>query len=478
MITKYSSLILSLFLLFSCTMSPDDNASEDTSYLEPTLLNGTSGNPIITHMYTADPTARVFNGRIYVYASHDLDEQRGYDMVDYHIFSSDDMVNWQDHGEALNAKDMNWVDKLYAPDCVYNENTGKYYLFFPNGGNNIGVAVSDNPAGPFHDLLGSPLITRDYGNSSVPWLFDPNVLIDDDGQAYLYFGGGMPGTGDNARGIRLNETFTGFTDSAATTIPAPGFFEAAFTYKRADKYYFTYSTNGEDNQGIRIDYLMSDNPMTGFEYIGTVIDNPPENQGNNNHHSIVDYQGNTYVFYHNRKLALSQGLTSGYQRSITFDRLNFDENGRITPTRMTNGVEVQLKNVDAFSTIEAELMAAQYGIEVSNILENGEKTGASLSHIDNRDWTALSRVDFGEGAETFIARVFSVESDGNIEIWIDGGEKNGGELVGVCNIPAGETWSEVSCSIESLVGIHDLYLIYKGRDQQKDMFLLDQFRFE
>jgi len=471
-------LLISILLISACTQSPTTYNTQIPTHLIPALLDGTSRNPIITHIYTADPTARVFDGRIYVYASHDLDDQRNYDMIDYHIFSSDDMVNWQDHGIGLHVDDIRWADKLYAPDCVYNEKTGKYYLFFPNGGSNIGVAVSDNPAGPFTDELKRPLITRNYGNSAVPWLFDPNVLIDDDGQAYLYFGGGMPGTGDNARVIRLNEDFTGFVDSAATTIVAPDFFEAAFTYKRNDKYYFTYSTNWENDHAIRIDYLMSDNPMTDFEYRGTVIDNPPGNQGNNNHHSIVDYQGNTYIFYHNRKLALSRGDHDGYQRSITFDRLSFDENGLITPTKFTNGTEEQLKNVDAFSTIEAELMAAQDGIKVSNIIENEEKTGATLSQIDDGDWTAVSQVDFETGAEQFHARVFSREEGGSIELWIDGGKNNGGTRIGVCKVPASGNWADISTSVDEISGVHDLYLIYKGRKLKEDMFLLDSYRFE
>lgn len=481
-------LLLTALFIFACRNSPDTNSVITTSpetystqipsYLVPTLLDGTSKNPIITHIYTADPTARVFDGRIYIYASHDLDDQRNYDMIDYHIFSSDDMVNWQDHGIALHAGDIRWADKLYAPDCVYNEKTGKYHLFFPNGGSNIGVAVSDSPAGPFVDQLKRPLITRNYGNSAVPWLFDPGVLIDDDGQGYLYFGGGMPGTGDNARVIRLNEDFTGFLDDAATTIVAPDFFEAAFTYKRENKYYFTYSTNWENGHGIRIDYLMSDNPVTGFEYTGTVIDNPPGNQGNNNHHSIVEYQGNTYVFYHNRKLALSRNDHDGYQRSITFDRLTFDENGLITPTKFSNGTEVQLKNVNAFNTIEAELMAAQHGIKVSNILVNEEKTGASLSHIDDGDWTAVSKVDFGTGATQFHARVLSTEEGGKIELWVDGGRDNGGTLLGTCKVPSEGNWVDIQSSIEKVSGIHNLYLIFKGRKVKEDMFLLDHYHFE
>ena len=116
-------------------------------------LSGLARNPIISHVFTADPSARAFEGRICVYASHDLDDQAGYDMLDYHVFSSNDLVNWQDHGVALDVDDISWARRLYAPDCAYSEVTGKYYLYFPNAGSNIGVAVSDSPSGPFVDAF-------------------------------------------------------------------------------------------------------------------------------------------------------------------------------------------------------------------------------------------------------------------------------------------------------------------------------------
>src|SRR4030042_947275 len=291
----------------------------DLTHLKPDLLDGTTRNPIITHVYLADPTARVFEGRVYLYASHDLENAKNYNMYDYHVFSSDDLVNWQDHGVVLDAGTF-WASSLYAPDCVYDNANKRYLLYFPNGGSNIGVAVSDRPSGPFQDALGKPLISPSYPGAKVPWCFDPGVLIDDDGQAYLYFGGGMPKTGDNARVIRLNKDMISLKDEAATTIIAPDYFEAPFVIKRKGKYYFTYSTNWENGHGIRIDYMMSDNPMTGFTYKGVVIDNPPNHRGNNNHHSLVEYKGAWYVFYHSRNLAISRGIKGEFQRSVNFER--------------------------------------------------------------------------------------------------------------------------------------------------------------
>ena len=223
-----------------------------------------AGNPIVSHKYTADPATIVVDDRLYIFCSHDLDYQTDYDIIDYTLVSSDDLVNWTDHGEVFKVPDdASWATKAYAPDCIYRN--GKYYLYFPDGGDRIGVAVSDNVTGPFVDALGGPLVSRSMPNCDVTWCFDPGVFIDDDGQAYLYFGGGGPG---NARVIKLNEDMIS-TEGEAVTIDAPEYFEAPYMHKYNGKYYFSYSTNW-DTTAARIDYMMSDNPMTGFEHVGTI----------------------------------------------------------------------------------------------------------------------------------------------------------------------------------------------------------------
>lgn len=452
----------------------------DMSYHAPELLDGTTRNPIITHVFLADPTARAFEGKIYLYSSHDRDDATVYNMNDYHVFSTDDLVNWQDHGIVLKAGDL-WAGSLYAPDCVYDEASDSYYLFFPNSGNNIGVAVSDNPAGPFKDPLGKALIDKKYPGADVEWCFDPGVLIDDDGQAYLYFGGGMPESGNNARVIRLNEDLISKKDKSAAVIPAPDYFEAPFVFKKDEKYYYTYSTNWENGHGIRIDYMMSDNPMTGWEYKGVLIDNPPNNHGNNNHHSVVEYQGEWYVFYHSRNLAISQGNMDEHQRSVNFEKLSFTENGEIIEAEFSDGDIEQLKNVNAFDRIEAELLAAESGVEIIDIYESGEKTGVALTDLHDGNWSAVSRIDFGEGADTFIASIATEREGGKIELWIDGGEQNGGTLIGSCEIPNTgvlKNWQKVSCDIARIEGVHNLYLVYKGPLHYKTLFLFDYYFFE
>jgi arabinoxylan arabinofuranohydrolase len=420
------------------------------------------GNPIITHIYTADPTARAFNGRVYVYASHDEDTQRGYEMIDYHVFSSDDMANWQDHGVALRAKDIPWAKYFWAPTCVFRD--GTYYLYFPNGDKSIGVATSKTPYGPFKDALGKPLIDRTTpGGEDVSWIFDPDVFIDDDGQAYLYYGGGRKG--ENARIIKLKENMIE-TEGSAVKIAAPHFFEASFIHKRNGLYYFSYSTPAYHKR-YSIDYMMSTNPVTGWEHKGTVLGNPPDNFGNNNHHSIMEFEGKWYMFYHNRRVAGRNGV----QRSINVDRLYYNEDGTmqtVIPTRI--GIE-QLKNVDAFARNEVETFQKQKGIET----EGDPANGVWVTFQESGDWIRISKMDFGRGAGSFMIHAASETEGGAIEIRLD---RENGPLVGTCSITntgGSQAWQTFSCDIVNAKGVHDVYFCFKGG--AGPLYNLDWYRF-
>jgi len=180
--------------------------------------------PIVSYRYLADPGALVYNGRVYIYCSNDDDnvvEEEGYDMRSIVCVSSSDLKNWTDHGIVFQVpEDASWSQNSWAPSPA--ERDGKFYLYFGNGGSAIGVAVADSPIGPFTDAVGSSLV-----NSSTPgvlpadniWIFDPMTFIDDDGQAYMYFGGNGE---DNLRIIRLNEDMVSL-DSAATQFHVPYF---------------------------------------------------------------------------------------------------------------------------------------------------------------------------------------------------------------------------------------------------------------
>jgi arabinoxylan arabinofuranohydrolase len=452
-------------------------------YITYSGLNGTAKNPIISHIFTADPSAKVFDGRVYIYTSHDLDTQTSYNMKDYHVFSSDDLVNWQDHGVIIHANDVDWANSLYAPDCVKSPVNGKYYLYYPDSGSGVGVAVSDTPDGPFVDALGEPLVDSSTpGAEDVDWIFDPMCFVDDDGEVYLYFGGGMPDTGDNARVIRLNSDMISLKDAEATVIAAPDYFEAPFMHERDGVYYFSYSTNFADHAAA-IDYMTSDNPMTGFTYRGTILPNPPGNNSDNNHHSIFELDRSWYIVYHNRKLANRDGY-SNYQRSITLDELTYNLDGTIVQVTPTDGSVAQLKNLDPFTTIEAEMIADQRGIETADMTTGTAPLGVYVTDISDKEWIGYSRLDFGTGATGFRARIATDYNGGGvIDIYIDGCDlftDRPGTLIGSCtvNTTGGqETWVEESCAITETTGIKDVYLRFRGTEGET-LFNLDSFVFE
>lgn len=422
----------------------------------------TADNPLVSHVYTADPAARVFNGRMYVVTSHDLDTQANYDMTDYTLFSSDDMVNWRDHGIVFDVRrDAPWANLAYAPDMIYRN--GMYYLYFPNGANGIGVAVSNTPTGPYTDPLGRALVSRSTPNANVQWLFDPGVFIDDDGQAYLYFGGGAPG---HARVIRLNSDMVS-TSGSAITLDVPNFFEALYMHKRNGIYYLSYSTTPET--GMRIDYMTSSNPTSGFTYRGTVLPNPWQNN-NNNHHSILEYNGQWYIFYHNRAVSNERGA-SGYQRSINVDRLFYNSDGTIQQVSNGPAGVPKLKNVDPSVRNEAETIDNEQGIETE-----GPPTGTrNLAFIENGDWVQISNVDFGAGYGGFEAGVASAANGGTIEIILDSLNNAPLGRVNVGSTGGWQNWQTVSASIGSATGLHNLYLRFSGGSGY--LFNVDWWRF-
>lgn len=301
------------------------------------LLAGTfsfSQNPFITHMYTADPSARVFNDTLYVYPSHDEDNAEWFDMKDWHVFSTTDMKNWTDHGKAFSLDDISWADTMaWAPDCI--ERNGKYYFYYPVEQSKIGVAVSDKPYGPFKDLLDSALINiNSKGVVCNRDFIDPGVFIDDDGQAYLYMGQLV------VNAIKLNEDMISYDGKVHLLEGTPDFFEAIWMHKYKGKYYLSYvGKSGE------IKYCIGDNPLGPFEYKGVILEKM--NSGTN-HHSIVEYKGQWYMFYHNSDLYFKnhpevekmfgwqEGGIHPFRRSICFDKLYYNEDGtiqKVIPTK-------------------------------------------------------------------------------------------------------------------------------------------------
>ena len=336
---------------------PEDNIDHiDFKALNKKALSA----PLVTHIYTADPSAHYFNGKIYIYPSHDIDAGEAFDdlgshfaMEDYHVISMDSIDSKAvDNGVALHVDDVPWAkQQMWAPDA--NEKDGKFYLFFPakdyEGIFRIGVAISDSPTGPFK---AEPKAIE--GSFSI----DPAVFKDDDGAYYMYFGGLWGGqlqrwrTGvfnadqpesptaflpaDDEPALlplvaKMSEDLLAFgeTPKALEILDENGdlllsgdndrrFFEAAWLHKHKGKYYFSYSTG--DTHFIC--YAMGDSPYGPFIYTGRIL-NPVV--GWTSHHSVCEVEGKTYLFYHDS--SLSKGIT--HLRSVKVAELKYRQDGTI-----------------------------------------------------------------------------------------------------------------------------------------------------
>ncbi len=423
--------------------------------------------PIASHRYLADPGALVFEGRVYLYNSNDDDNpiEGGYEMKSIVCVSSSDMKNWTDHGEVLRVPaNASWANYSWAPYPLLRD--GKIYLYFGNNANGVGVATSTNPTSGFKDGKGSALV-----NSNTPgaagnniWLFDPGALIDDDGQAYLSFGGNGE---NNARIIKLGADLVSVSGSAAQLSPK-GFFEASFMFKRNGIYYFAYSTDSAN--GLRIDYLTSDKPMSGYTYRGVIADQPPMNN-NNNHASEFEFKGKWYHAYHNRAVATQAGISTTYRRNIAMEVLEFNADGSIQEVKYTTDGVPQVGTLNPYERVEAETMNAQSGIET----EPCKAGGMDVTQISNGDWIKVRGVDFGSGAKSFSAQVASAAGGGSIEIHLGSAT---GTLLGKCEVPAtggAQTWMTTTCDVTGATGVNDVTFKFVG--DKGELFNFDYWQF-
>lgn len=278
---------------------------------------------------TADPSAHVWqDGKMYLYTSHDEECQPDFFMKNWHVFSSTDLIEWQDHGPVLSVDDLAWADNYaWAPDAAYKN--GQYYLVFPAGTGHkdrvnpekstkwmgIGIAESQSPTGPFVDKIGAPLWTEPYAN-------DPSLFIDDDGTAYLYF----HGKGQDYNVIELADDLRSVKGDFIK-MDMGGYepkMEGPWVFKRKDLYYFSMPENNRV-----LTYYTSKSPVGPWEYRGVIM----EREGGNNHHSIVEYNGQWYLFYH--RWLDTHNACHKKQRHTAAEYLYFNEDGTIQPVKRT-----------------------------------------------------------------------------------------------------------------------------------------------
>ena len=451
-------------------------------------------NPLVTYRFGADPYALVYEDRVYLYMTNDVleyDESGNVKDNTYSsinklgVISSDDLVNWTDHGEihvAGGEGAAKWATQSWAPAAVHKVIDGedKFFLYFANNASNIGVLTSDSPTGPWVDPIGKPLITRQTpGVADVTWLFDPAVFVDDDGQGYIYFGGGVPQGQDampnTARVMKLGDDMISVVGEA-DVIPAPYMFENSGINKVGNKYYYTYCTNfysGTREPGSppagEIAHMVSDSPMGPWTYAGTILKNPVHffNVGGNNHHVIFEFHDRHYIAYHAQTLSKAMGVEKGY-RSTHLNEVVFNDDSIQTITADYKGVP-QIKPLNPYVRVEAETIGWNAGIKTA--ANESVASGRAVTDIDDGDWIGISNVDFGsEGATSFTASVAAGSMSSIIELRLEDPE---GKLIGELAVPAnGEAgFVELTTAIEKVQGEHHLFLVFRGAAGSKLMEL-------
>ncbi len=441
-------------------------------------------NPVIQTMYTADPAPMVHNGMLYLFSSHDEDvgEKKNFNMKNWMLATTTDMVNWTQHGVIASLRDFPWAAKeasgwdgfdngAWAPQAI--ERDGKWYLYAPVQGRGIGVLVADNPLGPYIDPLKKPLIAGHAGGlyDSI----DPTVYIDDKGQAYLAWGN------PNLWSVKLNKDMISYDtsvgengiighpmtvkalgertppDTQGVTLPKPAlrgtsYEEGPWLYKRKNLNYLFFA-GGPIPEHLA--YATGPTPEGPWTYGGVVM--PPQSAFTN-HPGVVDFKGKTYLFYHNA--ALPGG--NGFKRSVSVDEVKFSPDGSVQAVQPTMEGPAPVATLDPYQRVEAETIAWSSGVKI----EPNSAGGQNVRDIHDGDYIQVRNVDFGaHGARAFMASLSSTTmlqqaTGAKIEIRLG---KVDGKLIGTLPVlGTGGQWKPQSTRVSGAAGVQDVLFVFRG----------------
>lgn len=415
------------------------------------ILKVNSQNPLVTHIYTADPTARVFDGKLYVYPSHDIVPEKGVEaprfcMPDYHMFSLENGNTWKDYGVILDQNEVPWGKKnsygMWAPDCIKKGDT--YYYYYPAAPSDgsafrrIGVGTSKSPTGPFK-------WEKNYidGVSGI----DPGLLIDEDGKAYMYVA-----SGKTLQVVKLKDNMKEIDGEVIQIEGLPkGYMEGPFPIKYNDTYYLTFAHVFPD-EGYTIAYATSKSPIGPFTYSGKIMDNI---DNGTNHHSIVKYKGKWILFYHWWDI-------SGYNklRSMRADYMEFKKDGSIKKVKPTlRGI----LNPTVNDTIQIDRYNEISGAKTA-FVGGDEPKGWMICDTKMMSNVRFNGVDFGRGnTKTIQARISCGQRIGSFEVRL-GNPK--GKLIAEFPVEftgGWNTWKTIETDLlESVTGIHDIVVVFKS----------------
>ena len=420
-------------------------------------------NPVVQTWFTSDPAPLADGDRLYMYTGHDEDNADFFWMYEWRCYSTADMVNWTDHGGLMSLDTFSWADdRAWAAQTI--KRNGKYYWYICahskiTNGMAIGVAVADSPTGPFKDALGKPL----FDNGSWDNI-DPTVMIDDDGQAYIYWGNpqiyfarlnndmvsidgevkklemteegfGAPTMRERVKGKKYKDCYT----------------EGPWITKRNGKYWLLYAAGGVPEH---IAYSVSDKPEGPWKYVGPIM--PLEDTKSfTNHCGVEDFKGHSYFFYHTGKLPGG----GGFGRSCAVEEFKYNADGSFPIIHHTDKGVDPIGKLCPFQRVEAETMAFSRGVKSEQNVDDG----VFITETHNGDYIKVREVDFNKQPRFFKASVASGMRGGVMEVRLDSikGEKIAEVKIG--NTGGWTNWTTVVANVEKTVSdTRDLYFVFVG----------------
>lgn len=412
-------------------------------------------NPFIRDQFTADPTARVFGNKVYVFPSHDILATEGkgrvgwFCMEDYHVFSSENLTDWTDHGVIVTQNKVPWVRpdsySMWAPDCI--ERNGKYYFYFPTAakdtvtygrGFTIGVAVADKPEGPY-----IPEATPIKGVRGI----DPNVFIDKDGQAYLYWSAG------NIYGAKLKANMLELDSEVFTLgeLPTKGLKEGPYVFERNGIYYMTYPH--VENKTERLEYAIGTSPLGPFKIVGAIMDESASGCWTN-HHSIVQFKNQWYLFYHDKDYSPKFDKA----RSIRIDSLSFNADGtikKVIPTLRGVGVTAATKQIQ----IDRYTQLSEQGVSIAFLDTLNTFKGWKTIFSKQGAWAQYNSVDFGSKQLKTISIYARADDGAVLQIRTDNVD---GPVIAEITIPKNAEWKTIEAPmVKNIKGLKNLVVLSK-----------------
>lgn len=472
--------ILTVLTLFSCA-SADKNESKVDPYMIETVSNLVSkrtvdNNPLLPNFYCADPTAVVYEGRLYVIGTNDhqmyqnlkADEDVNYGYINtLAVMSTDDMANWTFHGEIKVNQIARWAGNSWAPSIASRkEDDGltHFYLYFANGGNGIGVLTATSPLGPWKDPLGKALISRGVkGLGKCDWLFDPGVVIDEKGEGYIAFGGG-PGH-DNCKIAKLGKDMISLDmETGIVALPeTPNHFEANELNYVNGTYILSYCSAWDQQPAAEMCYMTSKTPLDAGSWVngGSFFQNTGVfGMGYGNNHSHIEkFQGKYYQIYQAHDLHTVFNV-KGDCRNINIDVLELDEaTGKISKCKGTKKGVPQTANPSVSVKTGFETLATGSGFRYKTLQGSGDIVVQATTQETIGGWTMLKQADLKESLEKITVRA---KGQGTLKVYLDTNKVSDATPLASMKIDE-ENFAEISSKLTDYeAGLHDVYFVFSN----------------